>query len=71
VARRDRGADGDAAAGQSARETGKRIHVLHISTKQEIEYLRDHKDVASCEATPHHLTLARPNATSGSARWRR
>ena len=43
-----------------ARETGKRIHVLHISTKEEIEYLRDHKDVASCEATPHHLTLAAP-----------
>src|SRR6266705_2821568 len=43
-----------------ARESSKRIHVLHISTKQEIEYLRDHKDVASCEATPHHLTLAAP-----------
>jgi dihydroorotase len=43
-----------------ARETGKRIHVLHISTKEEIEYLRDHKDVASCEATPHHLTMAAP-----------
>src|SRR5438128_734740 len=43
-----------------ARETGKRIHVLHISTKQEIEYLRAHKDVASCEATPHHLTMAAP-----------
>ncbi len=44
-----------------AHETGKRIHVLHISTKQEIEFLRDHKDVASCEATPHHLTLAAPD----------
>jgi dihydroorotase len=43
-----------------ARETNKRIHVLHISTKQEIEYLREHKDVASCEATPHHLTMAAP-----------
>src|ERR1700692_1035337 len=43
-----------------AHETGKRIHVLHISTRQEIEFLRDHKDVASCEATPHHLTLAAP-----------
>src|SRR3954454_3015003 len=43
-----------------ARETGKRIHVLHISTKQEIVYLRDHKDVATVEATPHHLTLAAP-----------
>jgi len=44
-----------------ARQAGKRIHVLHISTKQEIEYLSDHKDVASCEATPHHLTLAAPD----------
>src|SRR3977135_4508984 len=43
-----------------AHETGKRIHVLHISTKQEIDLLREHKDVASCEATPHHLTLAAP-----------
>src|SRR3982074_933154 len=43
-----------------ARETGKRIHVLHISTKQEIDLLREHKDVASCEATPHHLTMAAP-----------
>ena len=43
-----------------ARETGARIHVLHISTKEEIAYLRDHKDVASAEATPHHLTLAAP-----------
>ena len=43
-----------------AHETGKRIHVLHISTKEEIGFLRDHKDVASCEATPHHLTLAAP-----------
>src|SRR5215831_1979518 len=43
-----------------ARETGKRIHVLHISTRQEIEFLRDHKDIASCEATPHHLTMTAP-----------
>src|SRR6201995_564399 len=43
-----------------AHETGKRIHVLHISTKEEIEFLRDHKDVASCEATPHHLPLVAP-----------
>ncbi|MBB5046728.1 dihydroorotase [Rhodopseudomonas rhenobacensis] len=43
-----------------ARETGKRIHVLHVSTKQEIEFLREHKDVASVEVTPHHLTLAAP-----------
>src|SRR6201989_414875 len=46
--------------GKVARETGKGIHGLHISTKEEIEFLRDHKDVASCEATPHHLTLVAP-----------
>lgn len=40
-----------------ARKTGKRIHVLHISTREEIAYLAEHKDVASVEVTPHHLTL--------------
>lgn len=40
-----------------AHKTGKRIHVLHISTKEEIEFLAEHKDVASVEVTPHHLTL--------------
>ena len=40
-----------------ATNAGARIHVLHISTAEEIEYLRHHKDVASCEVTPHHLTL--------------
>lgn len=41
-----------------ARANGARIHVLHISTGEEIDFLRAHKDVASCEVTPHHLTLA-------------
>ncbi len=41
-----------------ARETRARIHVLHISTAEEIDFLEHHKDVASCEATPHHLTLS-------------
>src|SRR5690606_1308521 len=40
-----------------ALKTGKRIHVLHISTKEEITFLADHKDIASVEVTPHHLTL--------------
>ncbi|PSJ51017.1 dihydroorotase [Kumtagia ephedrae] len=40
-----------------ARKARARIHVLHISTAEEIAFLRDHKDVATCEATPHHLTL--------------
>jgi dihydroorotase len=45
---------------KTAREFGKRVHVLHISTREEIEFLRDHKDVVSCEVTPHHLTMAAP-----------
>jgi len=40
-----------------ARRARAQIHVLHISTRQEIEFLQGCKDVASCEATPHHLTL--------------
>jgi dihydroorotase len=41
-----------------ARATGARIHVLHISTADEMRYLAAHKDWASCEVTPHHLTLS-------------
>ena len=40
-----------------ARSVRARIHVLHVSTAEEIAFLEHHKDVASCEATPHHLTL--------------
>ena len=41
-----------------ARKSRARIHVLHISTAEEIDFLARHKDVATCEATPHHLTLS-------------
>ncbi|MBX3575737.1 MAG: dihydroorotase [Rhizobiaceae bacterium] len=41
-----------------ARRARARIHVLHISTADEIDFLEAHKDVATCEATPHHLTMA-------------
>jgi len=43
-----------------AHETGARVHVLHVSTAQEMGYLAGHKDVASVETTPHHLTLEAP-----------
>lgn len=45
-----------------AREHGKRVHVLHISTGEEMKLLAEHKDVASVEATPQHLTLTTPDA---------
>jgi len=41
---------------------GKRIHVLHVTTKEEIAFLAKHKDVASVEVTPQHLTLTAPEA---------
>ncbi len=43
-----------------ARETGARVHVLHISTAEEMKFLADNRDVASVEVTPQHLTLAAP-----------
>jgi dihydroorotase len=39
----------------------KRVHVLHVSTAEEMEFLAEHKDWASVEATPHHLTLVAPD----------
>ena len=45
-----------------AKETGARIHVLHVTTKDEMEFLRFHKDVATVEITPQHLTLVAPEA---------
>ncbi|WP_448951441.1 dihydroorotase [Labrys neptuniae] len=45
-----------------AEETGAPIHVLHISTADEIPFLGAHKRLVTCEATPHHLTLAGPEA---------
>jgi dihydroorotase len=45
-----------------ARKVGKRIHVLHVTTAEEIAFLAQHKDVASVEVTPQHLTLEGPEA---------
>ena len=43
-----------------ARAAGKQVHVLHITTGQEIALLGQQKDIASVEVTPQHLTLAAP-----------
>lgn len=39
----------------------KRVHVLHISTGEEMAFLAQHRDWASVEVTPHHLTLVAPD----------
>lgn len=45
-----------------ARAAGRRIHVLHVTTPAELELLGQHKDIATCEVTPQHLTLAGEDA---------
>ncbi|MEQ9640616.1 MAG: dihydroorotase [Alphaproteobacteria bacterium] len=40
-----------------ARQHGKRVHVLHITTAEEMEFLAANRDLASVEVTPQHLTL--------------
>jgi dihydroorotase len=44
-----------------ARKTGHPVHVLHITTADEMDFLAKHKDIATVEATPQHLTLAAPD----------
>jgi dihydroorotase len=45
-----------------ARAAGRKIHVLHVTTPAELELLGQHKDIASCEVTPQHLTLGAEDA---------
>lgn len=46
-----------------AREKHALVHVLHVSTAEEMDLLAAHKDIASVEVTPHHLTLSAENYT--------
>ena len=38
----------------------RRVHVLHVTTAEEMALLADHKDLATVEVTPQHLTLSAP-----------
>lgn len=44
-----------------AEKARKRVHVLHVSTAAEMRLLAKHKDLASVEVTPQHLTFATPD----------
>jgi dihydroorotase len=44
-----------------ARKAGRRIHLLHVTSAGEMAYLKDHKDIATVETTPQHLTLFAPD----------
>jgi dihydroorotase len=43
-----------------AREAGRRLHVLHVTTAEELPLLAASRDLATVETTPQHLTLAAP-----------
>ena len=43
-----------------ARTAGRPVHVLHISTADELPLLAAAKDIATAETTPNHLTLTAP-----------
>jgi dihydroorotase len=43
-----------------AKQAGRRLHVLHITTADEIPLLAAAKDFATAETTPQHLTLSAP-----------
>jgi dihydroorotase len=44
-----------------ARKAGRRIHVLHVTTAEEMAFLAEHRDLVTVETTPQHLTLAAPD----------
>jgi dihydroorotase len=43
-----------------ARAAGRRVHLLHVSTGDELPLLAEHRDIAAVEVTPQHLTLSAP-----------
>jgi dihydroorotase len=43
-----------------AKQAGRRLHVLHITTSDEIPLLAATKDFSTAETTPQHLTLSAP-----------
>ena len=43
-----------------AKQAGRRLHVLHVTTGDEIPLLAAAKDFATAETTPQHLTLSAP-----------
>jgi dihydroorotase len=44
-----------------ARATQRPAHILHVSTAEELDYLKDFRDVATCEVLVNHLTQVAPD----------
>lgn len=45
-----------------ASKTGRPAHILHVSTAEELQYLKDFRDVVTCEVLVNHLTQVAPEA---------
>jgi dihydroorotase len=45
----------------AAQRVGRPVHVLHVTTRQEMALLANHKRIATVEVTPQHLTLSAPD----------
>ena len=43
-----------------ATKHNRRVHILHLTTKEEMTFLKNHKSVASAEVLANHLTLHAP-----------
>ncbi len=43
-----------------ARKTGRPAHIVHVSTAEEFDFLRAHRDVATAEVLVNHLTQVGP-----------
>jgi dihydroorotase len=43
-----------------ATRTGRPAHILHVSTAQELDYLKDYRDIATVEVLVNHLTQVAP-----------
>ena len=43
-----------------ARATGRAAHILHVSTAEELDYLKDFRDLATVEVLVNHLTQVAP-----------
>jgi dihydroorotase len=44
-----------------ARKTGRPTHILHVSTAQELDFLKDYRDICTTEMLVNHLTQVAPD----------
>ena len=43
-----------------AKKLGRKVHILHVTTKEELEFLKKHKNTATVEILPQHLLMSHP-----------